>query len=131
MSKTLDQAKVDSLKGVGPALAEKLLKIGITTLQDVLFHLPLRYEDRTKITPIGSAQPGSSIVIEGKVVTSDIVFGRRRSLLVHIQDGTGTMVLRFYHFSKAQQTNLKKASRIRCYGEVLSIQPDWILLTSD
>ena len=77
----LDQHPVDSLKGVGPALAGKLEKIGVNTLQDVLFHLPFRYEDRTKITPIGAAAIGESVVLEGEIIASDITFGRRRSLL--------------------------------------------------
>jgi ATP-dependent DNA helicase RecG len=114
----LDQARVESLKGVGPALAGKLARIGISNLQDVLFHLPLRYEDRTRITPIGAAQLGSTIVIEGQVVACEIAFGKRRSLLAYVQDNTGTIALRFYHFSKAQQNNLKNAPSIRCYGEV-------------
>jgi len=114
----LDQENIQSLKGVGPSLAEKLARIGITSLQDVLFHLPLRYEDRTHITPIAAAESGSIIVIEGKVLSSDVAFGRRRSLLVHVRDNTGTIALRFYHFSKAQQANLKKATALRCVGEV-------------
>jgi ATP-dependent DNA helicase RecG len=118
MSQTLDQASVTSLSGVGPALAEKLAKLGIETLKDVLFHLPLRYEDRTRITPIGALRPGNSALIEGEVVACDVVFGRRRSLLAKIQDNTGTLTIRFYHFSKAQQTNIKAAATLRCYGDV-------------
>ena len=101
MTTSFDQAHVHTLKGVGPALSEKLQKIGIVTLQDVLFHLPLRYEDRTKVTSIGAAQPGEFLVLEGTVVSCDVAFGRRRSLLAYVQDGTGTIGLRFYHFSKA------------------------------
>lgn len=118
MSDQLDQAKVISLKGVGPSLAEKLNRIGIETLQDLLFHLPLRYEDRTRVTPIGTVQHGNHIVIEGKIVSCDISFGKRRSLLAHLQDETGVIALRFFHFSKAQQNNLKNADFLRCVGEV-------------
>ena len=107
MSDWLDQNDVSSLKGVGPALAQKLARLGIHNLQDILFHLPFRYEDRTKVTPIGAIQAGDSVVIEGKVVACDIAFGRRRSLLAHFQDSTGTIALRFFHFSKPQQTSLK------------------------
>ena len=111
---------VASLKGVGPALKKKLNKLSIESVQDILFHLPFRYEDRTTVTPIGSAQPGGGYVLEGEIVACDATFGRRRSLLAYLQDGTGTIGLRFYHFSKAQQNNLKNAGSIRCFGEVRS-----------
>ncbi len=109
---------VTVLKGVGAAVAEKLSKLGITTLEDLLFHLPLRYEDRTAITPIGGAQIGQRCVVEGDIVASDITFGRRRSLLIAIQDGTGTLRLRFFHFSRAQQQQLTNGKRLRCFGDI-------------
>ena len=118
MPNRLDQADVTSLSGVGPALAGKLAKLGIRTLQDVLFHLPLRYEDRTQVTPIGALQPSTTALIEGKVLACDIAFGRRRSLLAKVQDHTGTLTIRFFHFSRVQQTNLENSSTIRCFGEV-------------
>ncbi len=120
MAQTLDQANVTNLSGVGPALAEKLSRIGITTLSDLLFHLPLRYEDRTRVVPIGALQPGTTALIEGEVIACDVAFGRRRSLMAKIQDNTGTLTIRFYHFSKAQQTNLKSTKQIRCFGDVRS-----------
>ncbi|WP_421682896.1 ATP-dependent DNA helicase RecG [Stutzerimonas urumqiensis] len=108
---------VTALKGVGAALAEKLAKVGLETLQDVLFHLPLRYQDRTRIVPIGSLRPGQDAVIEGVVAGADVVMGRRRSLLVRLQDGSGMLSLRFYHFSQAQKDALKRGTQLRCYGE--------------
>ncbi len=114
----LASISVTTLKGVGPALAKKLAKLGIESVQDVLFHLPFRYEDRTRITPIGTVRPGESYVLEGEIVACDIAFGRRRSLLAYMQDSTGKIALRFYHFSKAQQNNLKNAGSVRCFGEV-------------
>jgi ATP-dependent DNA helicase RecG len=115
--KTLDQVDVQHLNGVGPRMAEKLAKLGIHSIQDVLFHLPLRYQDRTRITPIGALQPGSDVVIEGEVRAADIVFGRRRSLACRLQDGTGTVTLRFFHFSNAQKQALVSGARLRCFGE--------------
>jgi ATP-dependent DNA helicase RecG len=109
---------VTALKGVGAALAEKLAKVGLENLQDVLFHLPLRYQDRTRIVPIGELRPGQDAVVEGIVAGADVVMGRRRSLLVRLQDGSGTLSLRFYHFSQAQKEGLKRGTQIRCYGEV-------------
>ncbi|MFN3580102.1 MAG: ATP-dependent DNA helicase RecG [Pseudomonas sp.] len=107
-----------ALKGIGPALAEKLAKLGLSSVQDVLFHLPLRYQDRTRITPIGALRPGVDAVIEGVVQGAEVVMGRRRSLLCRIQDGSGTLTLRFYYFSAALKANLQRGSQWRCYGEV-------------
>ena len=113
----LDTLSIKSLKGVGPQLAMKLNKIGLYNVQDLLFHLPLRYIDRTKITPIGGIQPRTEVVIEGEVRASDIVFGRRRSLVCRLQDETGATTLRFFHFNKAQQLKLKPGAYLRCFGE--------------
>ncbi len=109
---------VTALKGVGEAMAEKLAKVGLETLQDVLFHLPLRYQDRTRIVPIGALRPGQDAVVEGTVAGADVVMGRRRSLLVRLHDGSGSLSLRFYHFSQAQKDGLKRGTVVRCYGEV-------------
>lgn len=114
---TLDRISVTQLKGVGPKLADKLAILGIHSVQDLLFHLPLRYQDRTRITPIGALLPATDAVIEGEVKAADIVYGRRRSLVCRLQDGTGTISLRFFHFSAAQKNNLAPGSRLRCYGE--------------
>ena len=97
-SHTLDTSSVTSLKGVGPALGEKLHRLNINTVADLIFHLPLRYEDRTKVTPIGAVQPGSTVVLEGNIVACDVTFGKRRSLLAYLQDDTGKIALRLFHF---------------------------------
>jgi ATP-dependent DNA helicase RecG len=109
---------VTQLRGVGPKLAGKLGEAGIYRVQDLLFHLPLRYQDRTRVTPIGGAADGADVVIEGEVRVADIAFGRRRSLVVRLQDGTGTISLRFFHFSAAQKNNLQAGTRLRCFGQV-------------
>src|SRR5690606_23527447 len=80
-------------------------------------HLPTRYMDRTRITPIGGLQPNAHYVIEGSVRASDIVIGKRRSLLVRLQDDTGTTSLRFYHFNKAQKERFAPGARLRVFGE--------------
>jgi len=116
----VDQKSVLSLKGVGPKNAERLANIGVQTVQDVLFHLPLRYQDRTRVIPMGSLRPGDNCVVDGVVDVADIRFGKRRSLLVKLSDGTGSLTLRFFHFSKAQKTNLARGVQLRCYGEVRS-----------
>lgn len=114
----LSTVSVTDLKGVGAALAEKLAKVGLETLQDILFHLPLRYQDRTRIVPIGALRPGQDAVVEGTVSGADVVMGKRRSLLVRLNDGSGTLSLRFYHFSNAQKEGLKRGTQVRCYGEI-------------
>jgi len=115
---SLDSLPVTALKGVGPKNAERLARLGIHSVQDILFHLPLRYQDRTRIVPIGSLRPGDQAVIEADIDAAEIRFGRRRSLLVQLSDGTGRLVLRFFHFSAAQKAMLVRGVRLRCFGEV-------------
>ena len=116
----LDTLPVTVLKGVGPRMAERLERLGIRTVQDVLFHLPARYEDRTRVVPMGSIRPGDHVVVQGEVDLAEVRYGRRRSLLVRISDGTGALTLRFFHFNAAQQAGFSRGAGIRCYGEVRS-----------
>ncbi|WP_455920799.1 ATP-dependent DNA helicase RecG [Pseudomonas putida] len=134
----LSKVSVTALKGIGEAMAEKLTKVGLENLQDVLFHLPLRYQDRTRVVPIGALRPGQDAVIEGVVSGADVAMGKRRSLLVRLGDGTGSLSLRFYHFSNAQKEALKRGTHLRCYGEArpgasgLEIyHPEYRALTGD
>ena len=87
---SLDQIPLTRLKGVGPALAEKLGGLGIASVQDLLFHLPFRYEDRTRLSDIGSIGFGDQVQLQGRIVGSTIQFGKRRSLLCTIQDIVST-----------------------------------------
>lgn len=105
------------LKGVGPKLAEQLGKLDIHTLEDLLFHLPFRYEDRSRIVPISNLHPMQPAVIQGEVTRVDVVFGKRRSLVVRLQDHTGGLNLRFYHFNAAQKNGFRNGQWLRCYGE--------------
>ncbi len=114
----LDERPVTSLRGVGPALAATLERLGLRTVQDLLFHLPLRYEDRTRVVPIGTLRAGDRAVIEGVIQLAEVVFRRRRALLCRIADGSGSLTLRFFHFSAAQQEGLARGARVRCFGEV-------------
>ena len=116
----LAQTPVTQLKGVGSKVAEKLVKLGLQSVQDLLFHLPHRYEDRTRIYPIAELMPHLHTSVEGEVMSSDVQFGRKRMLIVRISDGTGTITLRFFHFSAAQKNSLENGTRIRCFGEVRS-----------
>ncbi|WP_018232940.1 ATP-dependent DNA helicase RecG [Thioalkalivibrio thiocyanodenitrificans] len=108
---------VTVLKGVGPKLAEKLERLGIRSVTDLLFHLPLRYQDRTRVIPMGSLRPGDEGVVEGVVEHAEVVYRGRRMLLARLADGTGSVTLRFFHFSTAQQQGLVRGVRLRCFGE--------------
>lgn len=114
----LDKIPLTRLKGVGPALEQKLCVIGIHNVQDLLFHLPLRYEDRTRIQSIGSIAIGDHVQLQGEIITNNIQFGRRRSLQCALQDDSGLISLRFFHFSAAQKKSLEPGTTIRCFGEV-------------
>ncbi len=106
------------MRGVGSALAEKLSRLGVTQVQDLLFVLPLRYEDRTHVESIGSLVPGARVVVEGEIQLTEVAFRRRRQLLCRISDGSGFLTLRFFYFSASQQNGLARGTRIRCFGEV-------------
>lgn len=116
---------VTSLRGVGEALAERLAKLNVHSLQDLWFLLPLRYEDRTCIAPIGSLRAGERAVVEGEVLLSEVAFRGRRQLLCRIADGSGSLTLRFFHFSNAQQQALARGTRLRCFGEVRRGPTGW------
>ena len=116
MADALGQISIGELKGIGPAQSQKLSRLNLYTLQDLMLHLPHRYEDRTRVTPIVYLAPDHGAVIEGDVVHTQIQFGRRRSLVVTLRDETGQIAIRFFHFSKAQQKSLEHHRRIRCYG---------------
>ncbi len=106
------------LHGVGDALAARLTRLGVHTLIDLLFVLPLRYQDRTRVQPMGALLSGTHAVVEGEILLSELVFRRRRQLLVRLGDGSGSITLRFFHFSQAQRETLRRGSRLRCHGEV-------------
>ncbi|QTF92841.1 ATP-dependent DNA helicase RecG [Halomonas sp. BM-2019] len=132
------EAPVAALKGVGEALALKLARLRIESVADLLFHLPLRYQDRTRITPIGTLRAGHEAVVEGEVVAAEVVRGRRRSLLVRLRDGSGLISLRFFHFSPAQQQQFQPGTWLRCFGEARAgatglelYHPEYRLLKAD
>lgn len=107
-----------ALRGVGPRMVSSLAQLGIHSVHDLLFHLPFRYEDRTRIFPVGGLYPGARVQVEGQVEHSAIVRARRSMLVVSLSDGTGRITLRFFHFRATQQQQLSHGTRLRCYGEV-------------
>jgi ATP-dependent DNA helicase RecG len=107
-----------SLRGVGEALATRLGRLGVSRVSDLLFLLPLRYEDRTQLTPIGSLETGRRAAVQGEVQLTEVAYRGRRQLLCRISDGSGMLTLRFFYFSGSQQANLARGTRLRCFGEV-------------
>ena len=106
-----------SLRGVGPALASKLQRLGLHAVEDLLFLLPLRYEDRTQLVRLGSLQAGQRALIHGEVLLAEVAFRGRRNLLVRIDDGTGQLTLRFFYFTRQQQAQFQPGVRVSCFGE--------------
>ena len=112
-----DPKPVTALRGVGDALALKLRSLGVETVHDLLFLLPSRYEDRTRVVPLGELLPGQRAAVEGEVLLTDVAFRGRRQMLCRIGDGSGFLTLRFFHFTTQQQNGLTRGARIRCFGE--------------
>ncbi len=129
---------ITQLKGVGAKVAEKLAKIGLNTVQDVLFHLPSRYEDRTRIYTIGDCRPFTHVSILGEVMSADIQYGKKRMLVVKLSDGTGTITLRFFHFGTLQRNMMTPGNELRCFGEIRTgkwglemMHPEFKLIEAD
>ena len=124
-AKAKHDQSVLSLKGVGPQMAEKLARLHVHSVQDVLFHLPHRYEDRTSVTAIGSLLHSASAVVVGQIELAQVVFGRRRSLLVSISDGTGSLIIRMFYFSRAQEKNFRRVTGFVVLGRRDAVQKGW------
>ena len=114
----LDTIPLSSLAGVGASQSSKLAKIGLYTLQDLLLHLPLRYEDHTQICAIGQLLPGIHTTVEGEILNCNITFGGRRMMTCQISDGTGVLTLRFFNFNAGMKNSLSAGRRVLAYGEV-------------
>ncbi|OCH20656.1 ATP-dependent DNA helicase RecG [Aliivibrio sp. 1S128] len=117
-STMLSAIPLTSLSGVGAKVAEKLEKIGLVTIQDLLFHLPLRYEDRTRVYPMARVHSGLFAAVQGKVMSCDMQFGKRKMLLVKISDGNGTITLRFFNFNAGMKNSFNEGKLIHAYGEI-------------
>ncbi|MDK4806802.1 MAG: ATP-dependent DNA helicase RecG [Novosphingobium aromaticivorans] len=113
----LDAIPLSSLTGVGAAQSSKLAKIGLVNVQDLLLHLPLRYEDRTQLYPIADLLPGIYATVEGEVLNSNITFGGRRMMTCQISDGSGILTMRFFNFNAAMKNSLATGRRVLAYGE--------------
>lgn len=112
------ELSVATLTGIGAQTANRLEKLGIRTVQDLIFHLPLRYEDRTRVYPIGSLTAGMTVLVCGQVEFTDILPRGRKSLICRIGDGTGFISLKFFHFTANQHNALKPGTWLSCFAEV-------------
>jgi len=113
-----ENLSIASLKGVGAQTLKKLERLGLHTLQDLLFHLPLRYEDRTRIVPLASLRSGDHALIEGRVELTETLPTGRRSLVIRLSDESSHITLRFFHFTQDQRRQFEPGRLLRCYGEV-------------
>ncbi|MBI4356831.1 MAG: ATP-dependent DNA helicase RecG [Gammaproteobacteria bacterium] len=113
-----EETPITKLKGVGKITANTLNKLGIVTLQDLLFHLPRNYQDRTRLFPIRTVSAGSFVTVEGQIIHVEGKEGKRKSLICQLRDQSGTLHLRFFHFYKTQLERLLTLPTVRCFGEV-------------
>ncbi|WP_345794170.1 ATP-dependent DNA helicase RecG [Thauera sp. JM12B12] len=104
--------------GVGSQLAARLARLDLRGPRDMLLHLPLRYEDETRLTAIAAARPGFPAQVEGEVVGAEVVLRPRRQLVARISDGSATLVARWLNFYPSQQKQLAPGARVRLFGEV-------------
>ncbi|TCT16667.1 ATP-dependent DNA helicase RecG [Bibersteinia trehalosi] len=114
----LDGVPLTALSGVGAAVSAKLTKIGINNVQDLLFHLPYRYEDRTRITPMIDLRPDSYATIEGVVQLTEVQFGKRPILSTTLSDGTSKITLKFFNFNAGMKNSLHQGARVKAFGEI-------------
>ncbi len=120
----MKQLSLVQLSGVGGKVVEKLHKLGVGSVNDLLLHLPFRYEDRTRITPISVLREGDKALIEGEIESCEVVVGRRRRLVCQIRDESGSISINFFHFYPSQQKAFQSGKRIQCFGEVT--QNGWL-----
>ena len=111
------ESHLTALIGVGPALTEKLRRLNLSRVEDLLFLLPLRYEDRTQLVRLGALVAGARSLVTGEVLLAETTFRGRRNLLVRISDGSGQLTLRFFHFSRQQEAQFQPGVRVTCFGE--------------
>lgn len=114
----LDAIPLSSLTGVGVSQTARLAKLGLHTVQDLLLHLPVRYEDRTRAYAINDLLPGIWATVEGEVLQTEVTFGRRRMLVCQISDGSGVLTLRFFNFNAGMKNSLTTGKHVLAYGEI-------------
>ena len=109
---------VQAISGVSGAVQGKLDKLGLHTAHDLLLHLPLRYQDETRLYPIADVPLGQAVLVEGEIAESNVQYRPRRTLVCRVEDGSGAMTLRFLNFYPSQIKQLAPGKRVRLFGEV-------------
>ncbi len=104
--------------GEGGGDAARFARLGLRVASDFVLHLPIRYEDRTRIVPVAAARDGRPAQVEGVVVRSEIVLRPRRMLRVELRDDSASVSLRFFHFYGSQAKLFAEGARVRAFGEV-------------
>ncbi|MCK5648230.1 MAG: hypothetical protein KAI22_05070, partial [Gammaproteobacteria bacterium] len=116
------EQSISVLNGVGEKMLERFAKRSLLTLNDLLFHLPIRYLDKTRVVPISSLRIGDSALVSGELIQCKTHFARRSVLNCEINDGSGIISLRFFHFNKQQVAGLSRALEqgkwLKCFGEI-------------
>ncbi|MEH6452644.1 MAG: ATP-dependent DNA helicase RecG [Psychromonas sp.] len=134
----LNKMPLTALQGVGIKIAEKLEKIGLFNVSDLLFHLPLHYQDRTRITPLSEMKEGMQTTVQGQVINANVVqFGKRRILKCKISDGQSSLTVSFFNFNAAQKRSFSTGTTVKFFGELKRgyqgfemTHPDYRLLDS-
>ena len=111
-------SSVTELPGVGPNIKSKLMKLGINTVQDLLFQLPIKYQNRTKITQINESTFAEEVQVEGTIISTKTIYRGRQNLICEIEDNSGQLILRFINFNFSQKRQLQEGKLIRCFGSV-------------
>ncbi len=111
-------APLTTLKGVGDKVAEKLKRLDLHCINDLLFHLPSQYQDKTRLTPINALTVNQSALVEAEIIDSSVRQFGRRMMLVTVSDETSALTIRLFNFFPNQVRSLKPGVRIRCYGTV-------------
>ena len=122
------QTDLSKLKGIRPKTKALLNSLNLKSVEDLWFHLPYRYQDRTKYTAINNFEFGQFHLAKGKIINTEIKFGTRKSMLVMVNDGTGTATLRFFYFSMAQKHFFSSSKIVEFYGEARFNNYSWEMI---
>ncbi|MCP5079144.1 MAG: ATP-dependent DNA helicase RecG, partial [Psychromonas sp.] len=111
----LEKVPLSALNGVGIKMSERLERIGLFSVADLLFHLPLHYQDRASIYPIGELKDGTQVSVQGRIVSCNVQMGKRRILKCQIADETGRVTLNFFHFNASQKNSFREGQLLKCF----------------
>ena len=129
---------VSTIKGVGEKLTSTLLKLGIKTIEDLLFHFPIGYQDRTILKKIAELEPNQDFVVQGFIEKVSQTFVPRKMLLVKVRDNTGHLYLRFFYyfpglrnvFKEGASIQVSGSSRLGRYG-LETVHPEYEIVKDD